>query len=354
MLEMKNIAIVSPAFSVKGGISTLINSVFGSDAFTEYKFYRVSSHMDGPGWIKLCIAVYGLLRMFLLLSVQDISIVYIHSGDSPSPLRKYFYYKLSKKFKCKVILHWHGASFMEQYRRLSHFWKKKIKELLSHSDMVICLSSSWKNAVLTMAPDANTFVLPNAVKIPGLAIKNRHPENAVNMTFLGQIGSRKGIWDLLQVVKKLIEHEYAIHLFIAGNGEIEKLKEEVTRLGIRNNVNVLGWISGKERDALLRKTDIYVLPSYGEGMPMSILEAMSYAVPVVATRVGGIPEIVKDNKTGFLIDPGDRESLYNKLEILISSREHRERIGRQARSFVASNNNLDVYFKTLNDIFDSF
>ena len=351
---MKNIAIVSPAFSVKGGITTLIKSFYGSDALPDFKFYRISSHIDGPKLIKLCVAVYGLFRMFLLLSSQKISIVYIHSGDSPSPIRKYFYFKLSKKFKCKIILHWHGASFMEQYYFLPHFWKKKIKEILSDSDMVICLSNSWKNAVLKMAPNANTFVLPNAVKIPKLEAENNYDsKRIVNLTFLGQIGPRKGIWDLLHVVKKLVEHEYPVSLFIGGNGEVDKLKKKVASLGIKKNVHFLGWISDEERDALLKKTDIYVLPSYGEGMPMSILEAMSYAIPVVTTRVGGIPEIVKDNKTGFLTDPGDKDSLYNKLEILIISSEYRDRIGKQARSSVASNHNLESYFKTLNHIFHS-
>ena len=351
---MKEIIIISPSPSVKGGISSIIKSLINSSSLSDCRFYHVSSHVDGSKLLKYVVAGLAFIKTFCLLTVKRIHVVYIHSGDVPSPNRKYFYFKLAKFLRSKVILHWHGASFMEQYPLLSQFWKKKITEILSGSDMVICLSNSWKNAVLKISPNANILILPNAVKIPKLAIENHyHPRTTVNITFLGRIGSRKGMWDLLHVVKKLVVHEYPVNLLIGGNGEVDKLKQEVINLGIEKNVQYLGWISDEEIDLLLRKTDIYALPSYGEGMPMSILEAMSYAIPVVTTRVGGIPELVKDNETGFLINPGDNNALYEKLKVLIKSKEQRDIIGKHARSAIASNHNLEFYFKTLNHIFNS-
>lgn len=351
---MKKIIIISASLSVKGGISSLIKSFINATSLSEYKFYHVSSHVDGSKLLKFVVAGLAFIKTFCLLTFKRIHVVYIHSGDVPSPNRKYFFYKLAKLLKSKVIIHWHGASFMNQYPLLSHFWKKRIKEILSGSDMVICLSNSWKDEVLKISPIANTFVLPNAVKIPKLELENKYqPRATINITFLGHIGSRKGVWDLLHAVKKLVENEYPVNLLIGGNGEVDKLKQEVIGLGIEKNIQYLGWISDEEKDLLLRKTDIFVLPSYGEGMPMSVLEAMSYAIPVITTRVGGIPELVKDHETGFLINPGDKKSLVNKLENLINSREYRDRIGKQARSSIASNHNLEFYFKNLKYIFNS-
>ena len=86
---------------------------------------------------------------------------------------------------------------------------------------------------------------------------------------------------------------------------------------------------------------------------MSILEAMSYSVPVVSTTVGGIPELVSDGETGFLIDPGDLDALYGKLKCLIEDKELRKKLGNEARQFVASRHNLKLITQQIEQIYDS-
>ena len=114
-----------------------------------------------------------------------------------------------------------------------------------------------------------------------------------------------------------------------------------------------GWLSKEETGALLNKTDVFILPSYAEGMPMAILEAMSYSIPVISTNVGGIPEVVLNNETGYIIKPGDLEELYKKTEELILNADKRVLFGENGRKIIETKHNINNYIKSLCGIYDA-
>ena len=103
---------------------------------------------------------------------------------------------------------------------------------------------------------------------------------------------------------------------VGGNGETEKLQQRIKEYGLDNIVKFEGWVSGEKKQGLLRNTDVYILPSYNEGLPISILEAMSYSKPILSTTVGGIPEIV-DAGNGILIEAGNKEQLWQSIQSFI-------------------------------------
>lgn len=350
---MKQILYISPSINVKGGISTVIKGYLNSDLSKNNRIFLVSSHVDGTKFIKSVQAIFGLMKTFVYLIFKKIDVVHIHGSDIISSSRKYFFFKLVKPFSPKVIYHFHGASFLEQYRKAPVKWREWIKYLFEKADLVICLSESWKKFIQEIAPQSDINVIPNSVKLPNLHQKRDKDDGAIRLTFLGLIGERKGVFDLLKVVKRLIDDDFKLKLHVGGNGEIERLRKTIADLTIAGEVECLGWISEKQRDKLLRETDIFVLPSYGEGMPMSILEAMSYSVPVVSTTVGGIPELVSDGETGFLIEPGDLDALYRKLKCLIQDKELRKKFGEKARQFVASRHNLKFITQQIDQIYNS-
>ena len=129
--------------------------------------------------------------------------------------------------------------------------------------------------------------------------------------------------------------------------------KKLNLLGISNRVRYLGWISEKERDLLLRKTDIFILPSYAEGMPMSILEAMSYSIPVISTFVGGIPELISDGESGFLITPGDIDALYQRLASLVKNEKLRSEFGLKAGLIVKSKHNIDIVSQKIDTVYNT-
>ena len=349
---MKNILYISPSTSVKGGISTVIKSYLKSDLAKNHHIFLVSSHVDGSKWRKLIQAVLGLVQTVYYLIFKKIEIAHVHGSDIVSSTRKSIYIQILRLFGRKIIYHFHGASFTEHYRSASQRTQSRMKALFEKVDLVICLSESWRQYITDIAPRANITVVPNGIELPYFPYKEKN-DNYVHLVFLGLIGERKGLFDLLRVVRRLLDNDLKIKLSIGGNGENDRLQATIQSLKFNDSVNFLGWISEKQRDKLLRETDIFVLPSYGEGMPMSILEAMSYGVPVVSTTVGGIPELVSDGETGFLIEPGDLDALFERLKCLIEDKELRKKFGNKARQFVASRHNLKLITQQIDQIYDS-
>lgn len=349
---MKSVLYITPSPKVKGGISTVIRAYLASTLTKYYNLYFVASHVDGPKWIKLVKALTGLVEALYYLVYINIDIVHVHVGDTLSFKRKFYYIKLASFFSCKLIYHHHGAAFMGQYEILSEKWKNRVKTIFERVDLLICLSNSWRDNIRQIAPNANIAVIPNAVRLPRLNPKK--PNSIVQLTFLGLIGQRKGVFDLLKVFNRLIHDGYNLRLSIGGNGDVEGLVNRVKELDLLGSVRYCGWLSDQERDLLLRMTDIFVLPSYAEGMPMSILEAMAYSVPVVSTLVGGIPELVLDGETGFLIRPGDLGALYQKIKLLIQNKDLRKEFGRKGRLLIKSKHNIHVVSQKINTIYNSF
>lgn len=350
---MRNILHIAPSLRAKGGVSSVINGYLNSLLPQHHKLFLVSSHVDGLKIVKLIVAILGLVKAFFYMLLKNIDIVHVHGSDIVSSKRKYFYCKLVKNFDCKIIYHFHGAMFLANYPKMSSKWKKRIKKLLEECDLIICLSEACKNNITEIAPCSNIKVVPNSIRLPEIGRLEKNADNSVQLTFLGVIGERKGVFDLLIVVKRLIEDGYNININIGGLGEVDRLLKKIDSLGIMHRVQYLGWVREKEKDLLFRKTDIFILPSYGERMPMSILEAMSYNIPVISTFVGGIPEVVSDGEVGFLIRPGDLDALYHHLASLVQNEKLRNEFGHKGGLLVKSKHNIDLVSQEIDSIYNT-
>lgn len=349
---MKRIVYISPDVKAKGGISTVLKNYLNSNLNGKYNIICISSHVDGSIARKFVQVIYGWIKLLFYLELSHVDIVHIHGSDVISSKRKYIYFKLAYLFNLKLIYHFHGASFSEQISNTSIFWRKRIIEMFQEVDLVICLSNSWRDEIKKIAPHANIVVVPNSVKLPLLSNRVNNSEK-IAILFLGLIGERKGLFDLIKVFMRLLKDGNNIVLNIGGNGDITKLLSAIFDLGIKKNANYLGWVSEEERDRLFRNTDIFVLPSYGEGMPMSILEAMSYSVPVISTLVGGVPELIEDGETGILVKPGDLGVLYEKINDLIHNEKYRKKLGENGRLKVERHHNIIDHIQRIENIYES-
>lgn len=329
-----------------------MKSYLNANLNDKYSMVCISSHTDGIITRKFVQAVYGLIKLLACLIKSHIDIIHIHGSDVISSKRKYIYFKIAYLFNSKLIHHFHGASFLDQFSKTSTFWRNRIIEMFEKVDVVICLSNNWGDEIKKIAPDSNIVVIPNSVKLPVLT--NRvYNSGKIKILFLGLIGERKGIFDLIKVFMRLLKDGNNIELNIGGNGNITELLSTVNGLGIKKHVNYLGWVSEEERDRLFRNTDIFVLPSYGEGMPMSILEAMSYGVPVISTLVGGIPELIEDGETGILVKPGDLDMLYEKINDLIQNERYRKKLGENGRLKIEKHHNIADHINRIDNIYTS-
>lgn len=342
---------ISPSVQVKGGISTLLQYYKATDLPQKFDLVFLTSHKDGSRFFKLWVALFGFMRMLYLMFVGKVDVVHIHCGDIVSHYRKFIFFYIAKIFNKSIILHLHGALFIEQAINVHPFWKKMLSRFYSESDLVICLSESWSKDIGLMFPKSNRVVIPNGIPLPKESFALKDKSNEVIISFLGLIGPRKGIFDLLKVISQLVVLGMSVKLKIGGNGDIDKLYREIEELSLQDNVEYLGWITREQKVQLFNRTDIFVLPSYGEGMPMSILEAMSYSIPIISTQVGGIPELVKDGVSGCLTCPGDTEALFAMLNLLVKDESLRTKMGINARKTAESKHDINNIVQKIGHIY---
>lgn len=316
---------------VRGGIAQVL-AAYESFIFDGRMKFVANSSSDGSLLYKLVIAGFSLLKMIVYIVVdRDIKIIHIHSASGNSFRRSAFFVQIAKIMGCKVILHMHGGGF----KRYAYRKKAYVYKVLSKCDMIIALSESWRKYFVEDLCMPQVKVIPNIIEEP---LEDKEKKNIndgiVRVLFWGAITSQKGIFDLLEAVY-LCRQELSgvFKLTIGGIGEESKLFEKISQYGIEHLVDYVGWVYGREKQHLLTSSDIFVLPSYIEGFPISLLEAMSYSLPILSTRVGGIPEIV-DESNGILIEPGDVQTLSHSLLFLVKNTFIRNKMGREGNNKV--------------------
>ncbi|HEX2533720.1 MAG TPA: glycosyltransferase family 4 protein, partial [Chitinophagaceae bacterium] len=285
-------------------------------------FKFIPTYVSG-GPLKLLAAFVASIfkTIGVLASDRSIKIVHIHMASRGSFLRKSVIYGICRLFGKKVFVHVHGAQFQQFYAGAG-LLKPLIRTIINGADEVICLSHSWKEYFERCFPKCRVRLIPNSVELPeGGPAPVRRSEGKLQLLFLGYIGDRKGIFDLLQLMADYKTYfRDTLELTIGGNGEVDRLQAFLKQHDLGSMVRYEGWVSGDKKAALLRACDVYILPSYDEGLPVSVLEAMAAGKPVISTYAGGIPDIVHDGRNGRLFPAGDRDALREILTELIANR----------------------------------
>ncbi len=344
------ILMIGPSRNVKGGMSTVVNNYFKSTLVKRIQLKYIDTTTDGSIVLNLIYAFIAYIRILIWLVFRETDIVHIHMASRGSFYRKSIIVKLCKKFNKKIIIHLHGAEFKIFYENeCSEKGKKYVKEIFEQVDKVIVLSIEWENKFKKWF-NCNLEVINNSIFVPE---KNLYNANSNNIVMLGRLGKRKGTYDLLKVVKSIIKESNEIRFILAGDGKLLEVKQEIKKLNIGSYVKVLGWIDNKQRDQLLRSAIIYVLPSYNEGMPMSVLEAMSYGIPTISTNVGGIPRIIDSGINGYLINPGNTDELASKIKLLIKNKLLRNKMSENNYVKVKCKFSMELHVEKLLNVYNN-
>jgi glycosyltransferase involved in cell wall biosynthesis len=316
--------IITISTMANGGIKSVVENYEKTNLFNDFEHEWLCSHIEGS----LLTRIYIFLKCLFFLSIALIkggSLFHIHMAMKGSFFRKMILVSFIKTFNRKVILHLHGSEFEVFYNNRNSFIKRRIKNTFLKADVVIVLSESWKKFIQSVSNTINVIVVPNFVEPIPKQIRTELT-NEITFIFLGALGKRKGIYDLLPAFKELLIEQPNAKLIVCGDGELEQVKELASTLGINNSVKFPGWVNGEEKTKLLNKADIIVLPSYNEGLPMVILEAMSLGKCVISTFVGGIPEAINSHENGILIEAGDIRNLTSAMKYACG-KDERERLG---------------------------
>jgi glycosyltransferase involved in cell wall biosynthesis len=235
----------------------------------------------------------------------------------------------------KVILHAHGGRYESYFRSSPAFIRDFTGRMLRSADCLIVLGEKWRDFYTSIGvPSSKIVVLPNPVEWPE-SIPTKVAGDRTVFVYLGLIARLKGAFDVVEALAKVDpEVRSRIHVVMAGNGSLNELQARVQRAGLQSNVEVLSWINTIDRDALLARADAFLLPSYAEGLPMSLLEAMANGLAPICTPVGSIPEFVRDGVNGLLVPVGDTDKLAAAIEHVVRNPDARLRMARIARATV--------------------
>jgi len=334
---MKKIYLIAPGGATAvGGMARLIDYVtraWSSQAYGQaYGMELVVVDNTGP-YIKWKMPFYFAAAMLRVLGaglLRRIDLLHIHMAERGSVLRKLLILHLGRALGIPVILHLHGANFAEFCDGLPAWLRRVVIASMNRANAVVVLGSHWASYVERIGIDPGRIrIIRNAVPGPEASSAAR-PGGRCRILFLGVIAERKGMPELIEALSREELRGLDWEIAIGGNGNTDPYLALVEQHGLSDRVRFLGWVDNPKARALLAETDIFVLPSRNEGLPMAILEAMAFGVPVVATPVGDIREAVEDGVTGVIVPVRDPQALAKALADLVRDPVLRRRLGDQA------------------------
>lgn len=358
MKKQLNILITSPSIYSSnsiGGISNYTKLLLENNIKINYHLFirgRNGRQTRQIGWFFKQILVLYYFFVLLYRNRKFFDIAHVNLSLSyVSIIRDMIFIIVIKLFGIKVLTHIHGGKYILS-SNLPIIFKKLVCIVLNFSDVILVLSSKEVNFFNSKFKSSinKTISLPNAVLIPSINIAKPNLTFGIKILYLGRIVKEKGVFEMVSGLEN-IPDEIPFELLIAGDGEDRDklLKECANRLN--NKYKYFGIVDGNRKEELLRQSHIFILPSYFEGLPYSMLESMAYKLVPIVTNVGSINSLIKDGYNGFFIIKNDHLTITNTIINLYNDFELLNKVSNQAYKDVVNNYSLSSYLEKLNKIY---
>lgn len=328
----------------------MINLILDSELSRRFDIEHFSTVVAGPKRRKARVALSALLQFVRRLLARPVSVVYVHVGGDVSLYRKSVFILVARVLGKCVLVHYHAGHFESYYHSRSRLGRWYLRRVLQSSQRLLVVSHCLRETMLRILPDVQVRVLHNAVHQAALVNgEARADTDRLRILFMGDLSASKGVHDLLAAMPRIVARAPQVRFLLCGKGDVRSIRRYCQRRGLRPFIEYIGPVPLSERGKILRRAQVFVLPSYEEGLPVSLLEAMAVGLPVVSTPVGGIPEAIIDGVNGFLIPPGDVESLTERLLALVADPALRYRMARANRERIAREFDVSQFIARLAD-----
>lgn len=303
---------MGPGNDYPGGILSVIHEYMKSPILRNLNLKHIVTVKKNRKYSKF---IQSIVYYYFLCLFRKVSLCHIHMSERGSCDRAIVIIDISKMFNVPVIVHSHGSEIIGYYNSLNKASKEKFDLAMSYASRILILTPGWSEFWGKIVDADKLTIVPNGVEMQHIKKKKHKYNNKLNILFLGYVGDRKGTFDLVYAMKKIVDSykKTNVLLEIAGNGEIEKCRNLVNKLGLTNYINVLGWVDKEQKYKLLSKADILVLPSYFESFGIVALEAMAFKVPVVCGDKGFTKELINNGENGLIAETGNPIDIANKI-----------------------------------------
>ncbi len=353
-----HIIIVSPSLDPKknvSGISSVTKFIIANNRDYEYIHFELGRKDNERGGVYRIGSVVRCYRQWkrLLRQYPDAIIHYNFPLEKPSILRDLPFMRAALKQKRKMVVHIHGGSILSS-DSIPFPFKQILKQVFSWRVPFIALSDKEAETLRTKFHAKRVVSLPNCVDLTEARRFNRvynSGSSVLTLGYLGRVAKTKGMDFLLQAFLKLKNSGVPFKLKMAGAEEVpgQYLPRFAEALG--DDFEACGVIGGDDKTAFLKSLDVFVMPTFFEGLPMSLLECMSFGVVPVVTPVGSIPSVVTNMQNGLYVKVMDAETIVEAVTHLHNDRDCLEKMGTSARESIFRHFPTENYINTLNEIY---
>lgn len=352
--NVMKILITAPSLEMSenvSGISSVVSQIIehSRNEFYHFTAGRRDGEKIGFGWILRQIFIAP--SIFWKINREKPEIVHINTAlTTLSILRDAILTRTTKFANSKVLLHLHGGRFFTQDFS-SGFLKRLCEKMLRRADAVLVLSESERNFIETNWKNLNVKILENAVSIENFE-KKKNKTNEKTIIFLGRLHEDKGLREIIETCRVLKNEEFNFRFRCFGKGEAKDFfVAEMSKI-LGEKFYYGGVISGAEKRKELAESDVFLLPSRYEGLPVALLEAMAAGCVPIVSNVGSIGSVIEDNISGFLVEPQNIPQLAEKLKAILSDKINLGIIQENARKTVEERFNLKIYIEKLEQIYE--
>lgn len=318
-----------------GGISTVIRLLLRGPLAERWPLEAMPTWVSGSRTRRVAVYLQTLGRLWVRARRGRLQAVHLHLAARGSFWRKWVISRLLHGSGVTVMVHIHDGT-LPQWHAASPAWLQRLfRRLLEDSDAVIALSPAWVDQLRPLAPSARWRVVRNPVETQAArahATPLSSSAKARQLLFLGRLRLDKGLDDLLVAARSLQAAHPHWHWMLAGDGDLDAVRRHIVEIGLAPSVTLTGWLDEQGKQHALATADVLVLPSHAEGQPLAVLEAMACGLPVVATQVGDIPELLACG-AGRVVRVGDTQGLAQALHEVLDDLEAARSMGRLGRLY---------------------
>lgn len=348
MINHPVVLLLGPHREAVSGVSTHVNLLMGSTLADEFELLHFQVGREGraeSAFGRLMRLVFGPLALAATIVFRHVSIVHINTSLNPRAFwRDLAYLLVAKALGARTVYQVHGGALPQAFFAGSNFLTALLARVLRMPDVVVVLAQCELVAYRRFIPGQDVVLLPNGIdcrpfnRVPTV----NSPGGPLRLTYIGRLAREKGLYETLQAVRLAQELGADCRIVIAGGGpEESRLRRYAQALGIAHRVTFAGPVFGDDKVKVLEGSDVVMLASYAEGLPYSLLEAMAAGVPVIATPVGAIPDVVSDGIHGVIVPVRDGKAIAEALSSLAIDRERLSWMSRACRRRIRAAFNID-------------